>query len=137
MFSCSLGALGRCPPAGLGPLPRELGLSWQSDIPLAAVEPLGDVHLPAGNRPKLQSDILSTAEEAGEAPTTTAVMTSHDLEKSDQVIGFRATSKMSHASSEKLGILTCRYKQLELLLKYGKPGPRYEDKSMGLGRGAI
>lgn len=63
--------------------------------------------------------------------------TSHDLEKSDQVIGFRATSKMSHANSEKLGILTYLYKQLELLLKYGKLGPRYEDKSMGLGRGAI
>ncbi|ELK32136.1 Dynein heavy chain 14, axonemal [Myotis davidii] len=37
------------------------GLSWQSDIPLAAQEPLGA---------KPQSDILSSAEEAGKAPAT-------------------------------------------------------------------
>ncbi|ELK33430.1 Signal transduction protein CBL-C [Myotis davidii] len=55
------------------------GLSWQSDIPLAALEPLGDVHLPVGSRPKLQSDILSAAEEAGEAPVTATVLAAVSL----------------------------------------------------------
>ncbi|ELK37743.1 hypothetical protein MDA_GLEAN10017283 [Myotis davidii] len=62
-----------------GPLTRGLDLSWQSDIPLAAWEPSGDVHLLAGSKPKLQTDIFSAAEEAGEAPTTTAVLAAISL----------------------------------------------------------
>ncbi|EPQ08477.1 40S ribosomal protein S17 [Myotis brandtii] len=42
-------------------------------------EPSGDVHLPVGSRPKLQSDILSAAEEVGETPTTTAVLAAISL----------------------------------------------------------
>ncbi|ELK24056.1 hypothetical protein MDA_GLEAN10013353 [Myotis davidii] len=61
----------------------ETGMStcWlrPEDIPLAAWEPSGDVHLPAGSRPKLQSDILSAAEEAGEAPATTTVLAAVSL----------------------------------------------------------
>nr|KAF6330232.1 hypothetical protein mMyoMyo1_012235 [Myotis myotis] len=79
MASCSLGPLGGCPPAGLGPLPWGSGPSWQSDIPLAAWQPSGDVHLPAGSRPKLQLDILSATEEAGEASTTTTVLAAISL----------------------------------------------------------
>ncbi|ELK30492.1 hypothetical protein MDA_GLEAN10003634 [Myotis davidii] len=48
-------------------------------MPLAAQEPSGDVYLPAGNRPKLQSDILSTAEEVGEAPPPTTVLAAISL----------------------------------------------------------
>ncbi|ELK25706.1 hypothetical protein MDA_GLEAN10013951 [Myotis davidii] len=49
------------------------------DIPLAAWEPSGDVHLPAGSRPTLQSDILSAAEEARETHTTTVVLAAISL----------------------------------------------------------
>ncbi|ELK29924.1 hypothetical protein MDA_GLEAN10008560 [Myotis davidii] len=80
MVHCMCSTLSFASPLGLkGPIPGGLGLSWQSDIPLAAQQPSVDVHLPVGSRPKLQSDILSAAEEAGEAPTTTAVLAAISL----------------------------------------------------------
>lgn len=44
---------------------------------------------------------------------------------------------MSYAHSEQLRILTSIDRELEPVLKYGKAGHRYEDMSVGLGRGAI
>lgn len=41
------GPIGGCPPFSLVPLPGVSGLIWQSDIPLTALEPLGDVQLKA------------------------------------------------------------------------------------------
>ncbi|ELK30378.1 hypothetical protein MDA_GLEAN10010950 [Myotis davidii] len=84
MPSCSLGPLRGYSPAGLGLLPGGSGPSWQSDIPLAACQHSGDIHLPAGSRPKLQLDILSAAEEAGEAPATTAVLAAISLAVAEQ-----------------------------------------------------
>ncbi|ELK35260.1 hypothetical protein MDA_GLEAN10003154 [Myotis davidii] len=48
--------------------------SWTSNKVSIIEGAIRDVHLPVGSRLKLQLDILSTAEEAGEAPTTTTLL---------------------------------------------------------------